>query len=96
MARAKRIMQVVAYDIQKDRNRKQVSDLLEKYGTRVNRSVFECMITAVQLRKLKSEISTLVDKRTDIIIFYTVCINCYTKTTYLPDSNKDIESISFV
>ena len=41
MVKAKKIFCVVAYDIQDDRSRIQISKILEKYGTRNNYRVFE-------------------------------------------------------
>jgi len=33
---------VIAYDIEKDRKRREVVKLLQPWGRRVNKSVFEC------------------------------------------------------
>ncbi len=53
MVKAKKIFCVVAYDIQDDRSRIQISKILEKYGTRINYSVFECMFTDRQFQKIQ-------------------------------------------
>ena len=41
---------VIAYDIQNDKNRKKLSDILEGIGYRVNFSVFECEINETKLK----------------------------------------------
>lgn len=68
---------VVAYDLQDDRSRNKVAKLLERYGVRVNFSVFECLFTEKQLQSLLERMEKLMDKRTDRIIFYPICLNCY-------------------
>jgi CRISPR-associated protein Cas2 len=82
--RAKKILQVVAYDIENDRIRGKVAKMLEKYGYRVNYSVFECMFTPSQLEKARAAVCRMLDPATDSAVFYTVCVNCYTKTIYIP------------
>lgn len=69
---------VVAYDLQDDRSRNKVAKLLGRYGVRVNFSVFECLFTERQLQSLLERMEKLMDKRTDRIIFYPICLNCYT------------------
>lgn len=56
MVKAKKIFCVVAYDIQDDRSRIQISKILEKYGTRINYSVFECMFTDRQFQKIPNNL----------------------------------------
>ena len=79
MARAKKTFCVVAYDIKEDRKRARVSKILEKYGIRVNFSVFECMFTDIQLLQVQEKIKKILDKRSDTVIYYPICVNCYTK-----------------
>ena len=84
MARAKKTFCVVAYDIKEDRKRARVSKILEKYGIRVNFSVFECMFTDIQLLQVQEKIKKILDKRSDTVIYYPICVNCYTKIIYQP------------
>ena len=70
---------VVAYDISSNKRRKKVSDLLEQYGTRVNYSVFECLISPAKLQKLKQEATELIDKKRDSILYYQMCASCIEK-----------------
>lgn len=39
---------VICYDIPDDKRRKKISDLLEVYGSRVQYSVFECVLNSKQ------------------------------------------------
>jgi len=82
--KAKKTFIVVAYDISKTRRRTKVSKILEKYGQRINKSVFECMLTKDEYEKLKVQILPLIEKKTDTIAFYTICLECFSKAEIIP------------
>lgn len=67
---------VVAYDIADDQRRQKLAKLLEKHGTRVNYSVFECFLRPSELEKLKQKINSLTHAGTDSVLFYTLCLSC--------------------
>jgi CRISPR-associated protein Cas2 len=96
MVKAKRIFCVVAYDVEDDKKRNKIAKFLEKYGARVNYSVFECMFTPVQLEKAKDNIAKQIDRKTDSVVFYRICVNCYTKTVYMPDKQKIHATVEIV
>ena len=96
MARAKKTFCVVAYDIKEDRKRARVSKILEKYGIRVNFSVFECMFTDIQLIQVQEKIKKILDKRSDTVIYYPICVNCYTKIIYQPAHRQTSRTIEIV
>lgn len=96
MARAKKIFCIVAYDINDDKNRGKVAKILETNGVRINYSVFECMLTISQLNKIKDRISVCVNGKTDTVVYYQICVNCFTKTEYLPEKRKIYNSIQIV
>ena len=75
---------VVAYDIRSDRHRVRLSKLLEKYGVRVNYSVFECMFTPGQLKLVKKRVGSMLNPKYDSVIFYPCCLDCYAKIEYVP------------
>ncbi len=91
--RAKRIFCVVAYDISDTKRRNKVIKLIEPYGKRVNYSVFECMFTSRQLENLQAELTCLLHKRKDTIAIYPICIDCYTKTRYIPAQTADYNTV---
>ncbi len=69
---------VIAYDIEDDKRRRQVAKLLEGCGVRVNKSVFECLLTDTHLEKLKGRLARRV-KTGDSLLYYTLCKNCIDK-----------------
>lgn len=49
---------------------RKVAKLCERYGVRVQNSVFEIMIDSAQLIGFKAEIAKIIDKRSDSVRFY--------------------------
>ena len=80
---------LITYDISNDKRRNKVSALLEGYGSRVNFSVFECILTQTKLDKLTQEIQNLISKM-DSVRFYYICQNCIKKSFYV---GKEIEAV---
>jgi CRISPR-associated protein Cas2 len=67
---------VVAYDITNNRRRKRVSDRLCRDGSRVNLSVFEVLVTESNLKRLRADLTGLMQPGTDTIIYYLICLDC--------------------
>lgn len=70
---------VVAYDVVNDHNREKVAGLLGSYGVRVNRSVFECIVTLRQLNLIRKKVVVLLNPQTDTLVIYPMCVNCRIK-----------------
>lgn len=82
--RARKSFYVVSYDVADNKRRRHVSDILEKVGVRVNYSVFECMLTERQLDELSEQIEKVIKQKVDTVIFYPLCMNCFSKIRYMP------------
>lgn len=80
--RAKKKFIVVAYDVTDNKRRRKVVKILEKAGNRINFSVFECMVTDLQFARLQKELLDVIDSKEDRIVYYPICMKCYTKTVY--------------
>jgi CRISPR-associated protein Cas2 len=52
---------VVSYDIVDDRRRQRLAKVLENYGQRVQKSVFECRLDEGRFLKLKKQVDKLID-----------------------------------
>lgn len=66
---------LVTYDVQTDtlagqRRLRKVARLCMDYGQRVQNSVFECMLTEVQLAELKHKLESVMDLESDSIRIY--------------------------
>lgn len=64
---------VVAYDIADDRRRTRVARLLEGYGERVQKSVFECELDPQRETALRLVLSSLIDDEEDAVRIYPLC-----------------------
>jgi CRISPR-associated protein Cas2 len=63
---------VVIYDIPDNKRRSQVHDLLLGYGTWVQYSAFECVLSRAKFDELKSRLGKKVNLEEDSIRFYPV------------------------
>lgn len=66
---------LVTYDVQTEtlegqRRLRKVARLCMDYGLRVQNSVFECVLTEVQLAELKNRLQHVIDKTHDSIRIY--------------------------
>jgi len=69
---------VIAYDIEEDRVRTRIATLLGSYGTRVQKSVFECNLESEALERLTNLLSTeLAVTPGGNIRIYALCADCY-------------------
>ena len=68
---------VVAYDVDTEnkdgqKRLRKVAKYCEKYGQRVQSSVFECLLDASQLVRFKTDINKLIDKNQDSVRIYNL------------------------
>lgn len=81
---------VIAYDIADDRRRQKVVKVLEPIGIRINWSVFECMLTPLQIEKVKVELNSMIKAKEDTIAIYPVCKECFSKVEYFPKTRRNV------
>ncbi|OKH33838.1 CRISPR-associated endonuclease Cas2 [[Phormidium ambiguum] IAM M-71] len=74
---------LICYDIVSDRRRTKVAKLLEAYGLRVQKSVFECVLDEKQQEGLQKRLMKLLNKREDQIRFYPLSAHCRDKVLVL-------------
>jgi len=67
---------VVAYDIEADRLRSRVAKMLEGFGSRVQKSVFECHLKPEQLSRMTEVLQQHELADYDSIRVYTLCASC--------------------
>ena len=79
---------VVTYDISDDKRRNKVVKVLEAIGTRMNFSVFECLLTDIQYRNMCKQLEKIVIRREDWVNIYPLCTECYARIEYIPPIKK--------
>jgi len=70
---------VVVYDISNDRRRTKLHKALQDYGDPVQYSVFECLLDAEQLARMKKAVAKIIRPKTDRVRYYTLCQSCLKK-----------------
>jgi CRISPR-associated protein Cas2 len=59
-----------------DTKRLKLAKLLQDYGRRVQKSVFECLIDDRRFLVLKQEIEKIIDLEADSVRYYILCQRC--------------------
>jgi len=71
---------LITYDIEDNKRRKKISDLLEGYGFRVNYSVFEFYLNDKELNEILKEAKEILNKKVDSFRIYRICESCLKKS----------------
>lgn len=69
---------VVCYDVPDDRRRTKASNVLKGFGTRVQKSVFECDISPKHFEKLQQRLGKVLTEE-DGLRYYLLCAECVPK-----------------
>ncbi|MCK6619818.1 MAG: CRISPR-associated endonuclease Cas2 [Calditrichaceae bacterium] len=67
---------LVSYDVVEDRARLRIMKLLKAHGFRVQKSVFECILSEAQIANLGKRLAKLIDEETDSVRIYRLCGEC--------------------
>lgn len=74
---------LISYDIVSDKRRAKIAKILERYGVRIQFSVFESDLSKSKLNELKKELKVFVDNKKDSLIIFPMCDKCYEKLEFL-------------
>ncbi len=74
---------VLAYDISSDNTRARVAALVSSWGDRIQRSVYECLISKTELDDLLVRIDDLIDHRRDAVHVFPLCAGCTDGVRYV-------------
>ena len=82
------MMLLITYDVSThdengDYRLRRVAKLCMNYGQRVQKSVFECIVTPAQAIKLESELSSVIDSSYDSIRIYRLGGDYASKITHI-------------
>jgi CRISPR-associated protein Cas2 len=67
---------VVAYDIPNDRRRTKLYKALHNFGTPVQFSLFEGMLSDTELEQMRAKIRSIIKPRLDHVRIYQLCAAC--------------------
>lgn len=79
---------LITYDVntmtsEGKRRLRQVAKKCVAHGTRVQNSVFECVLDSTQYKLLQHELQSIIDPRTDSLRFYSLGNNYQGKVTHI-------------
>jgi CRISPR-associated protein Cas2 len=70
------VFYVISYDVPDDRRRTKIAKLLEGYGERVQKSVFEAHLDERGYADLRKRLARLMKAEEDNVRFYRLCADC--------------------
>ena len=70
---------MISYDVGDDSKRSKLMKLLKDYGTRVQKSVFECNLSPEIFKYVKHSVEKIINKRKDRVRYYKMCGGCHDK-----------------
>jgi CRISPR-associated protein Cas2 len=88
---------LVCYDVVGDRRRVRVARLLEGYGMRVQKSVFECVLSANQYEMLDKKLKKCLKKEEDQVRFYPMSGHTRDKVLILGmQPLREVDDVAFI
>ncbi len=70
---------MICYDIAHPKRLRKTARILEDFGLRVQKSFFQCEISAQGMEKLKTAILKVIDQKKDYLYIYPLCRACTEK-----------------
>ena len=71
---------LVAYDIADVKRLRRVAKIMENYGKRVQKSIFEASLNPAVFRQMKFQIDTTIEHKEDGVKYFPLCIKCAAAT----------------
>ena len=70
---------IFSYDITDTHRRNKISKVLERFGLRVQKSIFQCDVPPTKAHEIKSALQEVILEKEDSLLFYPVCNDCLGK-----------------
>jgi len=67
---------LACYDVRNDKRLRRVARIMQRYGNRIQKSVFECWLTEKTFAEMTGEVEKTMDKKNDSLRLYTLCEPC--------------------
>ena len=74
---------LIAYDITDEKRLARIAKLMESYGVRVQKSIFEAALSSAKLNELKWRALQILDPVVDGIKFFKLCERCEQKISVI-------------
>lgn len=87
---------LVAYDIHDDGRRARVAARLATIGARLQRSVFECVVSHDEFELLAADLARLVDENVDVLQMFAQCADCCEKRHNIGQVDLSLEELFWI
>ena len=88
---------LITYDITLDRRRNKVARILEGYGMRVQKSVFECVLNPDQREMLQRKLSRYIKPDEDQVRFYPLSPRYRKKVLVMGlQPQREVDDVAFI
>jgi len=84
---------LISYDIPDDKRRTKVAKALENFGTRVQYSVFECVLTRTQFDEVRKRLTAVVYLPEDSVRFYFLPEDAVPKIAILGQGTVTVDQV---
>ena len=86
----------VCYDIGANSRRNRVAKILEDYGTRVQRSVFEADLDEAGVAAMTERLRSVVNIELDGVVVYALCAGCERSVVVLGRDDRSVRRQAIV
>ncbi len=91
------MLYIICYDIEEDKLRNRVSRILQGFGRRVQKSVFECELDDKSLQRLKKQLEkSFKAGPEDSIRIYQICQTCKMKALGLGNLGLTLKEKDYI
>lgn len=87
---------LVIYDIPDDRRRTKLSNFLEGYGHRIQKSAFECFMSLDEMRKLYEKVKKRVKPEEDDVRFYWISGEAVSRVLVIGSSPPESPPVAYI
>ncbi len=86
---------VISFDIAGDRIRSRVVKILSEFAYRVQKSVFEGLISKESLEEMQKKLEKVIDEKTDSVRIYPLCGKCEAEVKIIGIGIK-VEQVDYI
>lgn len=83
---------LIVYDIADDKRLRKTAKIMQSYGWRVQKSVFESFADDATIEALKARVLKVIDQDEDFVIFFSLCERDWQKKESYGKNSKSLEN----
>ncbi len=87
---------VIAYDVGDDQRRAKLSAVLSAYGSRIQKSVFACLVDDKSLDLIRERIDHLIDHDHDVVHILFECSGCSDRQLRFGQAHQPLKELWWI